>query len=37
MQYNKKKHLDLLKYSQKLESEEKHIYDESENGFFCIT
>ena len=36
MQYNKKKHLDLLKYSQKLESEEKHIYDESENGFFAL-
>lgn len=26
MNHNKKKHFDLLKYSQKLEKEEKHIF-----------
>ena len=36
MQSNKKKHLDLLKYSQKLESEGKNIYDESEKDFFAL-
>jgi len=36
MQYNKKNHLDLLKDSQKLESEGKHIYDESEKDFFAL-
>ena len=30
MKYDKKKHLDLLKYSQKLD----HIYDESKEDFF---
>jgi hypothetical protein len=36
MKYNKEKHLYLLKYSQKLESEGKHIYDESEKDFFAL-
>lgn len=36
MNYNKEKHLYLLKYSQKLESEGKHIYDESEKDFFAL-
>ena len=36
MKYDKKKHLYLLKYSQKLESEGKHIYDESEKDFFAL-
>ena len=36
MNYNKEKHLYLLKYSQKLESEGKHIYDESEKDFFGL-
>jgi hypothetical protein len=36
MKYNKEKHLYLLKYSQKLESEVKHIYDESEKDFFAL-
>lgn len=34
MKYNKTKHLNLLKYSQELEQEEKHIYDESREDFF---
>ena len=34
MEYNKKKHLNLLKYSQKLRQEGKCIYDESEKDFF---
>jgi hypothetical protein len=36
MKYNKEKHLYLLKHSQKLESEGKHIYDESEKDFFAL-
>lgn len=36
MKYTKEKHLDLLKYSQKLESEGKHIYDVSEKDFFAL-
>ena len=32
MKYNKAKHLDLLKYRQKLESEGKSIYEESKKG-----
>ena len=34
MKYDKTKHLDLLKYSQRLEKEGKHIYDESRKDFF---
>lgn len=34
MKYNKTRHLNLLKYSQKLEKEGKHIYDESRKDFF---
>ena len=36
MKYNKDKHLNLLKYSQKLESEDKHIYDELEKDWFLL-
>lgn len=36
MKYNKKKHFDLLKYSQKLKAEGKHIYDEAEKDFFAL-
>jgi hypothetical protein len=36
MKYDKQKHLDLLKYSQKLESEGKDIYDESEKDFLKL-
>jgi hypothetical protein len=36
MKYNKENHLYLLKYSQKLESEGKHIYDESEKDFYKL-
>lgn len=34
MDYDKKKHFDLLKYSQKLESEGKDLYHVSEKDFF---
>lgn len=34
MKYDKKTHLNLLKYSQKLEKEGKHIYEESREDFF---
>ena len=36
MKYDKKNHLNLLKYSQKLEQEGKHIYDESREDFFRL-
>jgi len=36
MEYNKEKHLSLLKYSQKLESESKYISDSSEKDFFAL-
>jgi hypothetical protein len=36
MKYDKQKHLDLLKYSQKLESEDKDIYDKSEKDFLKL-
>lgn len=36
MKYNKKKHFDLLKYSQKLKAEGKHIYHEAEKDFFTL-
>ena len=36
MKYNKQKHLDLLKYSQKLESEGKNFYDESKKDFLKL-
>lgn len=36
MKYNKKKHFDLLKYSQKLEAEGKDSYDEAEKDFFTL-
>lgn len=36
MKYNKKNHLNLLKYSQKLEQEEKDLYDESREDFFAL-
>jgi hypothetical protein len=36
MKYDKKNHLNLLKYSQKLEQEGKHLYDESREDFFKL-
>jgi hypothetical protein len=36
MKYDKKNHLNLLKYSQKLEQEGKHIYDESRKDFLKL-
>jgi len=36
MKYNKKNHLNLLKYSQKLKQEGKNIYDESREDFFAL-
>lgn len=36
MKYDKKKHLDLLKYSQTLEKQGKSIYDESKDDFFKL-
>jgi hypothetical protein len=36
MKYNKKNHLNLLKYSQKLEQEKKDIYDESREDFLKL-
>ena len=36
MKYNKEKHLNLLKYSQRLEIEKKHIYDESKEDFSAL-
>lgn len=34
MKFHKTNHLNLLKYSQKLEKEGKQIYDESREDFF---
>ena len=36
MDYDKKKHFELLTYSQRLETENKHIYDESKKDFFAL-
>ena len=36
MKYNYNKHLNLLKYSQKLESENKEIFNESEKDWHLL-
>jgi hypothetical protein len=36
MKYDKKTHLNLLKYSQKLKQEDKKLYDESREDFFIL-